>query len=148
MIKERLTEDLKGALKRGDSDLVSTLRFLLAQIQNEEIDSRGRGGSETLSEEVVTAVLKTEVKRRNEASLLFKEGGRNDLVGQEEKAVRVIRNYLPPELSREKIVEVVRRLRANGFNEFSTLMRETMAELKGRAGGREVSEVVKEVINE
>lgn len=146
-MKERLETDLKSALKRGDSELVSILRFLLAQVQSEEIKNRGEGKPLALSDEAVIAILKSEAKRRVEAIEMFKTGGRADLVAPEEKAVAIIREYLPAELGRDQVVDVVRRLRANGFDDFTTLMKQSMAELKGRADGKLVSDIVREVLN-
>ena len=147
MIKERLSDDLKNAMKSGNTDLVSTLRFLISQIQNEEIKKRGQGGDGTLSDEAISALLKGEVKRRNEAIQMFKDGKRDDLVFQEEKAVTMIRQYLPPEMGHEEIVVIIRKLKDGGLSDFNNLMRTAMAELKGQADGKEVSEVVKEVLN-
>ena len=146
MTKERLSEDVKAAMKQGNADLVSTLRFLLAQIQTEEIKNRGNGGDGTLSEEAVIAVLKSEAKRRNEAMLMFKEGKRDDLVLQEEKAMTIIKAYLPPEIGRDQVKAVVQKLNDAGSNDFTSLMKGAMAELRGQADGKTVSEIVKEVL--
>jgi uncharacterized protein YqeY len=147
MIKERLSEDLKSAMKQGNSDLVGTLRFLLSQIQNEEIKNRGTGGDGTLSDEAVITVLKGELKRRNESIEMFRDGKREDLVAQEEKAVSIIKKYVPAELSREEVIKVVSKLKESGLGDFNTLMKSAMAELKGKADGKVVSEVVKEALN-
>lgn len=147
MIKERLSEDLKNAMKKADADLVSTLRFLLSQIQNEEIKNRGDGGTGILSDEGVLAVFKGEAKRRNEAIQMFRDAQRNDLVSKEEKAMEIIKTYLPPELSRDEVSAVVRKLKEGGLTDFNSLMKAVMAELKGKADGKIVSEVVKEALN-
>ena len=147
MIKERLSEDLKNAMKKGDAELVSTLRFLLSQIQNEEIKNRGDGGTGVLSDEAVLTVFKGEAKRRNEAIQMFKDGGRNDLVSREEKSMTTIKAYLPPDLSRDEVIAIVKKLKEGGLGDFNNLMKGAMAELKGQADGKIVSEVVKEALN-
>ena len=147
MIKERLLGDLKNALKNGEAELVSAIRFLLAQIQNEEIKSRGQGGSEGLSEEATLAIIKSEAKRRSEAVEMFKKGGRDDLVAKEEKDIAIIKAYLPPELDRDEITAVVKKLHAGGLSDFNSLMKAVMAELKGKANGKEVAEIIREVLN-
>lgn len=146
-MKERLEADLKSALKNGQTEVVSVLRFLLAQIQAEEIKKRGQAEEPLLSDDVITALLKTEVKRRVEAVEMFRNGNRNDLVEQEEKALVIIRQYLPEELSREQIEALVKKHQAEGQNDFNSLIKAVMAEAKGQADGKQVSEVVKQALN-
>lgn len=143
-LSERLRDDLKQAQKERDAARVETLRFLLSLIHNRELEKRGGGGDPHLTDEEVTVLLRSETKRRREALELFRRGGREDLADAEEASVRHIEEYLPPLMDREKIEEAVHELKAAGFADFNSLMREAMQRLKGKADGRLVAEVVRE----
>ena len=140
---ERITTDLKTAMKSGDRPRVDVLRFVLAGLQGAEKDKYAKAPGVALTDEEAVAVLQKEVKRRREAIELFKKGNREDLVSKEETDLAVIAEYVPKELSAEEIEKVVDDLKAKGSNDFNSLMREAMKELKGRADGKVVGEIVK-----
>jgi len=140
---ERITADLKTAMKSGDRPRVDALRFVLAGLQGAEKDKYAKAPGVALTDEEAVAVLQKEVKRRREAIELFKKGNREDLVNKEETDLAVIAEYVPKELSAEEIEKVVDDLKATGSNDFNSLMREAMKELKGRADGKVVGEIVK-----
>ncbi len=135
---EQISADLKSAMKSGERARVDVLRFVLAGLQGAEKDKRA-----PLLDEEAIATLQKEVKRRREAIELFKKGNRADLVEKEEGDLAVIAAYLPKELSSDEIEKAVDELRAKGFADFNSLMREAMKELKGRADGKTVGEIVR-----
>ena len=143
---EKITDDLKAAMKKRDSARVDVLRFILAGIQGAEKDKYAKAPGVALTDEEAVAVLQKEVKRRREAIELFKKGNRADLVAKEEGDLKVIAEYVPKELSAEEIEKVVDDLKAKGFSDFNSLMREAMKELRGRADGRIVGDIVKRVL--
>ncbi len=146
-IAERLAQDTTAAQKAGDTRRLGTLRLLLAAMQNREIEKRGKGAAGPLTDEDLTDLLRREAKKRREAAELYEKGGRDDLRAQEEAELSVIMGYLPAEMSRADIIAVVKRLAGGDIKEFSALMKAAMAELKGKADGKVVSEVVKEVLS-
>ena len=146
MMIQRITDDLKVAMKSGDHARVEALRFMLAGLKSAEKDKFAKDPSATLTDEEAVAVLQKEVKRRRESIELFKKGNRADLVEKEEADLRVIAEYVPKELSPEEVEKVVDELHAKGFSDFNTLMRESMKELKGRVDGKLVGEIVKKKI--
>lgn len=141
-----MREDLNASLKSGAKERAGAIRLLLSELHNKEKDKQAKGEKPVLSEEEEIAVLKRETKKRKEAIELFRKGNREDLAKKDEAELKVIGEYLPPEIDPKEIKAVVDRLFAAGHKEFNALMRETMKEFKGRADGREVSEIVKEAL--
>jgi len=144
MLQEKIQNDLKQAMKAGEEARLLLLRGLSAAIHNQEIQKRSSGKAEPLTEEEVIQVLQREAKKRKEAAELFGKGGRNDLKEKEEKELALIGAYLPAQMSREEIRSVVDRLYDAGNKEFTALIKEAIKELKGKAEGGTVSEVIKE----
>lgn len=144
MILGRLNEDLKSALKSGEIQKATVLRFLLAQIRNREIEKRGRSGSSELAEEEIIEVLQKEVKRRKEAIELFKKGKREDLISKEEVELKIISQYLPPPISKEEAEAIIQNIISKGLTNFNEIMKEATKLLRGRIEGKVLAEIVKE----
>lgn len=146
MLKEKLQEDLKTALKARQTTQISTLRLALSEIKNKEIEKKG-----ALEDAEVTALLANSVKRRKESIAQFEQGNRPDLAEQEKSELAVIAGYLPKPLSAGEIEQLVRaavaKLGAAGPQDFGRVMKEVMAQSAGRAGGKEVTEIVKKLLN-
>ncbi|MGB7957751.1 MAG: GatB/YqeY domain-containing protein [Minisyncoccia bacterium] len=143
---ERISADIKTAMKSGDHARVDALRFALAGLQGAEKDKYAKQPGVPLSDDEAVVVLQKDVKRRKESIELFKKGNRDDLVKKEEADLRIISEYVPKELSTEEIEKVVDGLLAKGSADFNSLMRDAMKELKGRADGRIVGEIIKKKI--
>ena len=135
---------MKAAMKGGDHARLEVVRFVLAGVKAAEKEKQAKDPAATLTDDEAIAVLQKEAKRRRESLVLFRQGGREDLVAKEEADLAVIQSYLPKELSREEIAAMVDKARAAGANDFSSLMREVMKEVKGRADGTRVGDVIKE----
>jgi len=140
---DSIKENLTAALKGGEKERAGVLRLLLAELNNKQKEKFG-GNPKPLADEDALVVLQKEAKKRREAIELFKKGNRDDLVKKDEAELRIIEEYLPKQLSREEIVAVVEKLTAEGGKNFNSLMKAAMAELKGRADGKTVREVIKE----
>jgi len=144
-LQERLTADLKQALKTGDTTRRSVVRMVLAGIKNAEIAKRA-----PLDDAGVTDVLAKEVKQHRESIAEFSKGNRQDLVAKEEAELAIILEYLPKQMSREEIVAAARRVmeqvEARGPGDKGKVMSQLMPQLKGSADGREVSDVVSELL--
>ncbi len=143
---QKITDDMKAAMKSGDHARLETVRFVLSGLKAAEKEKQAKDPSAVLTDEEAITVLRKEAKRRKESIALFTQGGRADLAAKEQADLAVIMEYLPKELSREEIAAIVAKAHAAGANDFSSLMRETMKEVKGRADGTAVGEVIKEAL--
>ncbi len=150
-LKERISGDLKEAMRSRDDFKVGTLRFLLSSIQTREIEKRGNGLGEKLTDEEVEEVLKKEAKKRRESFEVYEKGGRSDLAEKEKKELECIRSYLPPEMSDadlEKIVEeAIVSVRPAGPKDFGKVIGEVMKRAKGGAEASRVGQLVKEKLS-
>ena len=140
---EQITSDLKTAMKSGDQVRVDTLRFVLSGINNFKKEKSVKQPDAAVTDDEVVSILQKEVKKRKESIELFKQGGRNDLVTKEESDLAIIAAYVPKELSREEIEKIVDAAMAAGAKDFNGVMKEAMKEVKGRADGKTVGEVIK-----
>ena len=145
-IKVKLEADLWQAMKDRDNVKRSTLRLLLAAIKNAEIAKRG-----SLDNPDILGIVAREVKQRNESIEAFKQGDRQDLVAQEEAEMAILKEYLPRQLSREEVIvearQVIEEVGAQGPRDKGKVMSRIMAQLKGKADGREINEIVTELLN-
>lgn len=136
---------MKTAMKSGDKARLEVLRFMLAGLNAAQKEKTLKDPEATLSDAEVVSLLQKEAKKRKEAVELFRQGNRNDLVEKEEADLKIIFEYLPKELSKEEVTVIVKDLKEKGFNDFSSLMRESMKVVQGRADGKMVGDVIKDV---
>ncbi len=146
-LKQKLEKDLKEALRNKDERRKTTLRLALASIHNAEI-AKG----EELDDSGVIGVLSKEAKQRRESASQFAEGGRQDLVTQEEDELRILMEYLPAQVSEEEIEAqaraVIAEVGATSMAQMGDVMRVLMPQLKGKADGQMVSAVVKAILSD
>ncbi len=144
-LKDNIQEALRGALKQRQRVEVSTLRLLLSEIRNAEIAQQ-----KPADDNKVLDVITKEVKRRRESIEAFKQGNRSDLVAQEEAELVVLMSYLPEQMNREEIMAAARQIvdavGAKGPSDKGKVMSQLMPQLKGKADGKEVSEIVSELL--
>jgi len=147
-LRERISGDLKAAMKSGDRVRLETLRTMRAALLEKEIEKRGAGPGMTAEDEVATLV--SAAKKRKESIELFTQGGRPELARQEEEELAIIQEYLPRALSAEEIADVVReaisQTGAAGPSDFSRVMPLVMKQVKGRADGKMVQDLVKKAL--
>ncbi len=145
-LKEKLQTDLKQAVRSKDEPRKTTLRLALAAIKNAEI-ARGR----ELDDKELTSAILQQAKQRRESIAQFAKGGRQDLVAQEEEELKILLEYLPPQLSEDEIRAraraVVEHVQATSPAQIGDVMRVLMPQLKGTAEGEVVSRVVKEILS-
>ncbi len=144
-LKERLTDDMKSALRNRETVRLGLVRMIRAQIKNREIAK----GSELVDEETVEVVASL-IKSRKEALEFAVKGDRQDLVAQAEEELEILASYLPEQLSEEEIRFVVReaieRSGAAGPGDLGRVMGAVMPRVKGRADGRLVNTIVRECL--
>lgn len=145
-LKQKLTDDLKQAMRDGDTVKRSVIRLTMAAIKNAEIARQT-----TLEDADILGVIAKEVRQRKESIEAFKQGNRPDLVAQEEAEMAVLEQYLPQQMTREEIIaearKVIDQVGAQGLGDKGKVMPPLIAQLKGRADGREINEVVTELLS-
>ena len=126
-LKQTLLSDLKGAMKSRDSLKVDTLRLIVSEIKNREIDLH-----EELGDEAITALLTTQIKRRKEAATMYAQGGRTDLKEKEEKEMAIIQVYLPEQVGEEELKQriqaVITETGAQGPKDMGKIMKVVVPE--------------------
>lgn len=144
-LKDKLTEDLKQAMRQGDEQRRSTLRLVMAAIKNAEIEKRRE-----LEEGELLAIIAKEAKQRHESIAQFERGGRQDLADREEAELQILLAYLPEQLSREDIEaqarQIIEEVGATSPAQMGQVMRRLMPLMQGKADGKLVSQVVKELL--
>ena len=144
-LKEKITSDLKEAMKAGDTLRRDTLRLIDSAIKNVEIEKQKRETG--LSDEEVLEVLGLAVKQRQDSIRQFEAGGRPDLAENEKVELEIIVPYLPAQLSPAEIEAEVAQVLATSENptlaDLGKIMGQVMARLKGKADGNLVREIVK-----
>ncbi len=143
--KDRLTEDLKQAIRQGDEHRKSTLRLAMAAIKNAEIEKRRE-----LDEGELLAIITKEVKQRHESIAEFEKGGRQDLADREKAELKILLAYLPEQLSKEEIEakarQIIEEVGATSPAQMGEVMRRLMPMMAGKADGKLVNQVVKELL--
>jgi hypothetical protein len=146
-LKENLLSDIKGALKAKESLKLNTIRGLISEIKNREIDLRRElGGDE------ITSIISTQIKKRKEAAALFKKGGRNDLFEQESQEMVILQEYLPEQVSedelRRRVQEVITELGIAEMKDLGRVMKVIIPEFKGRADNGQIKNLVAECLGQ
>ena len=130
-LKDRITEDMKAAMKAADKERLGTIRLALAAIKQREVDERI-----TLDDAQVLAVLDKMIKQRREAIAQFQSGGRADLVAKETAEIGVLQGYLPSQMSEAEIDELIAQSIAAAGATSVKDMGKVMALVKPKAQGR------------
>lgn len=139
-LQQTILADLTRAMKERDADTVSVLRMIKSSFI---LASKEAGGSDTLNDETVLALLRKEAKKRQEAAAAFRQGNRNDLAEKEEQELSLIERYLPAQISEEEVMNVIADVaREVGTQNFGTLMGAVMKKLQGQADGNTVRTLV------
>ncbi len=163
MFKKKISQNLKIALKEKREIEVSVLRMVLAAILNKEKEKRYRLNKEKpdwdqeelekesqLTEEEIISILSIEAKKRKESIIAFEKGERKDLVEKEKKELDILKKYLPEQLSKEELYQVIKQVIAEtGVKEIKDMgkvMKEVMLKVAGQADGNRVSGIVKELL--
>lgn len=146
-IKDQLTEDMKQAMKDRENGKLrlSVIRMVRANIKNVEINDK-----KELTDDEVLAVLMKEVKMRQDSLEEFQKAGRSELVAQAEEEIKILKKYLPESLSDEElkgiVAEVVAEVGAATMKDMGKVMPAVMAKTKGRADGKRINAMVRELL--
>ena len=142
-LSERITDDMKAAMKKGEKLKLETLRTVRAQF----IEFSKRGADKPITADDELAILLGAIKKRKEAIDLYQQAGRKELVDQEGREMEILQTYLPKQMSREEaeglIQGVIREVGATTPQDFGRVMGRVMKELKGKLDGVIVTELVR-----
>ena len=145
MLKEELMQDLKDAMKEKNTIKKDTVQMVRAAILQIEKDK----GIEVDDNKIIEIIAK-EVKGKKDALVEFEKGGREDLIEQTNKEIEVLEKYLPKQLSKDEITEIVKdiivSLGATSIKDMGPVMKEAKAKIGAAADGRAINEVVKELL--
>lgn len=131
MLKQRIQDDMKNAMKGGDKRRLGTIRLLMAAIKQREVDERIE-----LNDEQVLAVLDKMVKQRRDSIEQYEKAGRDELADQERFEIDVLQEYLPEALSEEEITSLIQQAIADTGAESMRDMGKVMGQLKPQLQGR------------
>lgn len=131
MIKDRIREDMKAAMRSHEAARLSTIRLLLAAIKQREIDEQIEAGDED-----VLAVIGKMVKQRRDSVEQYRSGGREDLAANEQAEIDVLSTYLPQQLSDEEVAAIVEEAVAEVGMTGMAAMGKVMSVVKPRVNGR------------
>jgi uncharacterized protein YqeY len=145
-LKDRVTEDMKAAMRAKNADRLSTIRMLLAACKQREVDERI-----VLDDTAVVAIVDKLIKQRKDSIAAFQQAGRTDLVDKEAAELKVLEAYLPARLSADEVnaavAALVAELGAAGPGDVGKVMGSAKARLAGKADMGLVSAAVKQALS-
>ena len=146
-LKENLLSDMKAALKARNSLKLNTIRGLISEIKNREIDLRRK-----LDSDEIISLVSTQIKKRKEAATMFDEGGRSDLSEKENQEMIILQEYLPEQVSeqelKDRIQKVILELGIVDIKDLGRIMKIVIPEFKGRADNGKIRDLVAEYLKQ
>jgi hypothetical protein len=161
MLKEQIQNDIKEAMKAGNSTKRMALGMVMSAIKNKELEKRMKTAkievdvakldeASKLSDEEIIDVVASEIKKRKDSSASFISGGRPELAEKENEEIGFISVYMPEQLSddavREEIKKTIAETGATTIKDMGKVIGAVMAKIKGKADGQLVSQIVKELL--
>ena len=151
MLRDRLSESLKSAMKAKDARRCATVRLILAALKDRDIAARGSGDPDSLGEDEILNMMQTMIRQRRESIEMYKKGQRQDLVEQEEGEIRVIEEFLPKQMSEDEVStasrEIIGELDAHSIKDMGQVMGELKSRYAGRMDFGKASQVVKGLLS-
>jgi uncharacterized protein YqeY len=147
-LRSRLQQDMKAALKSGDKVVLSTVRMLQSKILEREVELRTTKGRDYhLNDEETIEVISSYAKQRRQSIESYLQGGRDDLVRNEQQELQVVERYLPAQLDESELEALVDRsieeTGARSLKDLGKVMKAVMAEARGAADGKIVNQIAK-----
>lgn len=148
-LQDQVNEDLKDAMRARDENRINALRLLKAAFANVEYartDSKNPDFGKPVTEGDLLRVLENQIKQRRESIELYNKGNRPELAAKEQAEINALAKYLPRQMTRAEIRTIVEQVIADlNTREFPKVMKESAARTRGRADGKMVNEVVREL---
>ncbi len=147
-LRERINEELKAAMKAQDKRRMATLRLIMAAFKDRDIQSRGEGRADSLSDADLQAILAKMIKQRRESAEVYDKGGRPELAAAEREEIAIIEEFLPRQLSDEEVeravAEVISETGAEGLKDMGRVMGALKAKYAGQMDMARASKLVKQ----
>jgi uncharacterized protein len=148
ILKQKLNDDLRQSMRDRAELRTSTLRLLLSAIKYAEIKSDRQV---ILTDPEILGVIAKEIKQREDSIAAYKAGNRQDLVDKESAEMNILRSYMPQQLSAEEIIveakKTIAALGAKSLNDKGKVMGKLVAQLKGKADGKTINDIVTELLS-
>jgi uncharacterized protein YqeY len=142
-LDERLTEEMKQAMKSNDKLRLSTIRMIRSAVKNKEIELRKK-----LDDEEIQRVIQGMVRKGEESVEQFQLGGRADLVEKEKKEIEILKSFLPQPIGQEEILRIIdqsiEETQASSLKDLGKVMKSVIPKLGGKVDGRLINQLVKE----
>ena len=146
LLKQKITEDMKNAMRAKETEKLGTIRMLLAAIKQVEVDTR-----ETPNDEQITAIIQKMIKQRQEAAKQYRDADRAELAETEEQEIIFLQEYLPEQLSEaeceEKVKAAIAELGAAGMKDMGRVMGQLQKQISSCADMGKVSAIVKKLLS-
>jgi uncharacterized protein YqeY len=146
MLKQRIQDDVKAAMKAKDKARLGTLRLITAAIKQREVDERAE-----LDDSQVLSILDKMIKQRRDSVAQYESAGRQELADQEKSEIAIIEDYLPAGLSEDEIASMIestiQELGAAGMQAMGKVMGKLKPQMQGRADMGKVSALVKQKLS-
>ena len=139
MLRAKIQDHIKQAMKDKNQVRLDALRYLWSELKNIEIDAKHE-----LADSEIIELISREVKKRKDAIEQFKSANRHQLVDEEQAKLAVVMEFMPEQLTSEQIEDLVDKIRETGVSDFPSVMKQLMPQIKGKADGKLVSEIVKQ----
>lgn len=144
-LKDRLTDDLKEAMKNKEQVRKSVVTLIRAGIKQCEVDNR-----QELTDEDIISLISKQLKQRKDALVDFEKANRTDLIEQTNQEIAILENYLPEQLDdvelKEIITKVVEEVGATSMKDMGKVMAKTISLVQGRADGKRINAMVKQIL--
>lgn len=148
MLRTRFQEQLKQSMHAKDDVAVSTLRLVLAALQDRDIAARGKGNWDGIAEDEILSMLQSMIKQRHESIKMYEAGNRPELAAREASEIRIIEGFLPKQLSEDEVKAaidaVIGELGAGGLKDMGRVMAEMKTRYVGQMDFSKASGLVKE----
>ncbi|MFA5047934.1 MAG: GatB/YqeY domain-containing protein [Patescibacteria group bacterium] len=143
-LQQQIDETYLAAFKAKEEVAIATLRMLKAAVVNKKIEKK-MAKDEALSDDDLVALVKSEVKKRQDSVVAYRAGNREDLAQKEQAEIEILSKFLPEQLPEEQVrIIVIEAIKETGSADFGKIMGLVMAKAKGKADGQTVSKLVKE----
>jgi len=141
MLKEKLNEDLKKYMKEKNTLALNTVRLVIAEIKNKEVEKNSE-----ITDEEILQIIRKQIKMREDSIQQFRSANREDLAEKEAQEREILKNYLPEDLTDEEldkiIQETIKELNASSKKDFGRVIKEVIQKVQGRADNKKISELI------
>lgn len=150
MLRQKVADSLKTAMKDRDQLMVSTVRLILAKLKEQDIEARAKGNTEGIGESEIQQMMRGMIKQRRDSIALYEQGGRPELAEKERGEIAIIERFLPSQLSDEAletaVKETIAAIGAQGIKDMGRTMAALRERYAGQIDGAKASQVVKRLL--